>query len=183
MPPYAILQKNGTSQKQLGTSLQTGSLPSLWAEPFWKRQSASSWQTGRRTLTLTFPAFSGFCWVGKCRPFWFEPLSFSHLLRPQAGRNRGTAFLHDDNDGVADTAILSGPTGLVRGRRATFTFSSPEPGVTFECSIDGEPFSPCTSPFTTRRLRGGTHTFQVRARDAAGNVDPTPATFQFRISK
>jgi hypothetical protein len=31
-------------------------------------------------------AFSGFCWVGKCRPFWFWPLSFSHLLGPQAGR-------------------------------------------------------------------------------------------------
>jgi hypothetical protein len=54
--------------------------------------------------------------------------------------------------------------------------------VTFECSIDGEAFSACTSPFTTRRLRGGPHTFRVRARDAAGNVDPTPATFDFRIA-
>ncbi len=54
--------------------------------------------------------------------------------------------------------------------------------MTFECSIDGGPFSACTSPFTTPRLRGGTHTFQVRARDAAGNVDPTPATFEFQIA-
>jgi hypothetical protein len=36
--------------------------------------------------TRTSPAFSGSCWVGKYRPFWFEPLSFFHLLGPQAGR-------------------------------------------------------------------------------------------------
>ena len=34
----------------------------------------------------TSSAFSGFCWVGKYHPFWFEPLSFLYLLRPQAAR-------------------------------------------------------------------------------------------------
>ena len=34
----------------------------------------------------------------------------------------------------------------------------------------------CTSPTSLAFLTDGEHTFQVRARDAAGNVDPTPAT-------
>ena len=29
----------------------------------------------------------------------------------------------------------------------------------------------------------GTHTFQVRATDAAGNVDPTPATQSWKVKK
>jgi hypothetical protein len=104
------------------------------------------------------------------------------VARPQlAGCDIG-AFEFAPDVTPPDTAIVSGPTGLIRGRTATFTFSSPEPGVTFECSIDGGAFFACTSPFTTPRLRGGLHTFQVRARDAAGNVDPTPATFEFRIA-
>ena len=47
--------------------------------------------------------------------------------------------------------------------------TSNEPGVTFECSLDGKPYSSCTFP-------DGTHTVAARARDKAGNVDPTPAT-------
>ena len=81
-----------------------------------------------------------------------------------------------------DTAIVSGPTALVRGRTATFTFSSDDPGATFECSLDGAPFFACVSPFTTPPLPGGDHIFQVRARDAAGNLDPTPTSFPFRIA-
>jgi hypothetical protein len=104
------------------------------------------------------------------------------VARPQLAACDIGAFELSPDTTPPDTAIVSGPSGLIRGRTATFTFSSPEPGVTFECSIDGGPFTACTSPFTTPRLRGGTHTFQVRARDAAGNVDPTPATFEFQIA-
>jgi hypothetical protein len=34
---------------------------------------------------------------------------------------------------------------------------------------------PCTSPITLGPLALGAHTFEVRARDNVGNVDPTPA--------
>jgi Bacterial Ig-like domain len=65
----------------------------------------------------------------------------------------------------------------------TFSFSgSDNVGVTgFECQVDTAGFVACTSPFTTAALANGSHTFQVRAKDAAGNVDPTPASQTFTV--
>jgi hypothetical protein len=68
-----------------------------------------------------------------------------------------------------------------RKRKATFTFGSADAGTTFMCKLDKRPFSPCTSPIIFRHLRIGRHTFAVEAKDAAGNVDPSPATFSFRL--
>ena len=58
---------------------------------------------------------------------------------------------------------------------ARITFSS-EPGATFECKLDGAAYASCTSPASYTDLTNGAHDFAVRATDAAGNVDPTPAT-------
>ena len=74
-----------------------------------------------------------------------------------------------------ETTIDSGPAGLTTDSTPTFAFSSDDPGATFECSLDGGPFASCASPFTTPPLDSGPHTFVVRAIDAAGNVDPSPA--------
>ena len=63
-----------------------------------------------------------------------------------------------------------------------FRFQSSEPGSTFECRVDGGGFHPCTSPFH-RRVGRARHTFRVRAIDAAGNVDATPAVFSWRVVK
>ncbi|WP_426752650.1 Ig-like domain-containing protein [Myxococcus sp. Y35] len=75
-----------------------------------------------------------------------------------------------------DTSILTGPTGAVVATSAAFTFASNESPVTFECSLDGAPYSACASPADYGSLAQGHHTFAVRARDVGGNVDPTPAT-------
>ncbi|AEI64193.1 Ig-like domain-containing protein [Corallococcus macrosporus] len=53
---------------------------------------------------------------------------------------------------------------------ATFAFSANETPVTFECSVDGEPFAACESATTLTALSVGEHVLQVRARDAAGNT-------------
>src|SRR5439155_4780082 len=58
---------------------------------------------------------------------------------------------------------------------ADLSFSS-EAGATLACSLDGSAFAACTSPRSYSGLPDGSHTFQVRATDAAGNVDPTPAS-------
>jgi len=72
------------------------------------------------------------------------------------------------------------PTTAVAGTAPPFTFSSNETGVTFECSLDGGPFVPCTSPFDPG-AGPGTHTLRVRAVDALGLRDPNPRTVTFTV--
>ena len=81
-----------------------------------------------------------------------------------------------------ETRIAAGPAGAVPARRATFSFSSSEPGSTFQCSLDGSAFSTCASPKDYARLAAGSHTFSVRAIDAAGSVDATPATRSWTVT-
>ncbi|MBN8868037.1 MAG: SGNH/GDSL hydrolase family protein [Solirubrobacterales bacterium] len=70
-----------------------------------------------------------------------------------------------------------------RGRHAvTFRFRSSERGG-FLCSLDRRKFVRCSSPRTFRGLRRGRHLFRVKAVDAAGNVDRTPARRAFRIKR
>jgi hypothetical protein len=80
-----------------------------------------------------------------------------------------------------DTTIISGPSGTVSSKSATFSFSSSEAGSTFECSLDGATFQSCASPKDYTALSNGSHTFRVRAKDAAGNVDATPASSTWKV--
>ena len=80
-----------------------------------------------------------------------------------------------------DTTITGGPAGSTNDNTPTFTFSSNETGSTFECRVGTAPFAPCTSPYTTAALADGPRTFEVRAIDAAGNVDPSPASRSFVV--
>lgn len=80
---------------------------------------------------------------------------------------------------VPDTTIDSGPSGTVSSTTASFSFSSNESDVTFECKLDNGAFESCSSPKSVPNeglLAQGSHTFQVRAIDKAGNTDATPAT-------
>jgi uncharacterized delta-60 repeat protein len=61
-----------------------------------------------------------------------------------------------------------------------FRFRSPETGVTFACRVDQGSPKPCNSPRSVP-LSLGRHRFAVRAIDAAGNVDPTPAVGRIRV--
>ncbi len=79
-----------------------------------------------------------------------------------------------------DTTIVDGPSGSDNPDSATFTFTSSEGGPDFECMLDGGVFLACTSPKAYAGLPKGNHTFTVRARDAAGNIDPMPATRNWR---
>jgi hypothetical protein len=79
-----------------------------------------------------------------------------------------------------DTTITSGPANPTTATSATFDFTS-EPGAGFQCQLDGGGYTTCSSPKSYSGLGAGSHTFSVRAVDAAGNVDPTPATRTWTI--
>ena len=68
-------------------------------------------------------------------------------------------------------------------RKAKLTFSADEAGASFECKLDKVPFAPCGSPAKLKRLSSGKHKFRVRAIDAAGNVDPTPAKARWKVRR
>ncbi|MDA0181841.1 Ig-like domain-containing protein [Solirubrobacter phytolaccae] len=84
--------------------------------------------------------------------------------------------------GAPNTTITGGPSGPVGDTTPTFTFTSSEAvGSTFQCRVDSAAFATCTSPHTTAALSQGAHTFQVRAIDAAGVVDASPAGQAFTV--
>ncbi|MBD0317439.1 MAG: S8 family serine peptidase, partial [Thermoleophilia bacterium] len=80
-----------------------------------------------------------------------------------------------------NTTITSGPPSRTTRRRATFRLASSEPRSSFQCKLDARAWRACASPKTYRNLKKGSHTFRARARDAAGNLDPTPAKRSWRI--
>ena len=52
----------------------------------------------------------------------------------------------------------------------------------FECRLDGGSYELCTSPASRSGLGNGTHTFDVRARDGAGNYDATPVGWTWDVN-
>lgn len=72
--------------------------------------------------------------------------------------------------------IDDGPAGTVKTSGASFKFSANEDDVTFECRTDGGTWSACTSPSAVSGFADGSHTFQVRATDPAGNTSEHAAS-------
>ena len=70
---------------------------------------------------------------------------------------------------------------LRRHRRVGFAFSADEPS-TFRCRLDRRRWHGCSSPKRVRIGRGR-HRFRVRAVDLAGNRDPKPARWLWRLSR
>ncbi|HVO89555.1 MAG TPA: triple tyrosine motif-containing protein, partial [Casimicrobiaceae bacterium] len=88
-----------------------------------------------------------------------------------------------------DTQLLSAPTGTINVADAAFTWTGSDdaPGtLTYASQLVG--FDAAYSSFSANTSRAyanlpnGTYTFQVKARDAAGNVDPTPASQSFTVA-
>jgi hypothetical protein len=102
---------------------------------------------------------------------------------PLAYINTSLATISATSDTTApQTTIDSAPSGTQNINTATFTFSANEP-ATFETKMDsGSWVSNGTSKTKSYTgLDDGSHTFQVRATDQAGNTDSTPASASFDI--
>jgi hypothetical protein len=82
-----------------------------------------------------------------------------------------------------DTTITRATHGTIASRRASFSFARADAllPATFQCQLDGGPFSACASP-VTYTVGGGRHTFAVRALSPHGIVaDPSPATATWTV--
>jgi hypothetical protein len=64
--------------------------------------------------------------------------------------------------------------------RAVFVFGSDATEAVFLCRLDRQPFRACHRR-VARRLPPGPHVMRVKARDAEGRTDPTPAVSRFRV--
>lgn len=112
-----------------------------------------------------------------------QPLDATTGLVVLAGDHRAQRYLHNrlELGNPVDTVIDSGPSGVVDADTASFAFSSPSVGATFECSLDAAPYAPCTSPAAYAGLADGPHAFAVRAVTSTGEVDATPATRDWTV--
>jgi hypothetical protein len=85
-----------------------------------------------------------------------------------------------------ETSIQSGPAdgSVTTSNAVSFSFDgSDDVGVAgYECKLDNAAWSTCSSPKSYGGLAAAEHSFSVRARDSAGNVDPTPATRTWKVS-
>ncbi len=78
-----------------------------------------------------------------------------------------------------DTAITGKPSNPTNQTDATFTFATTE-SAQFECQMDSGGYTACSSP-RTYTLTAGSHTFEVRSIDSAGNADASPPTYSWVI--
>jgi len=81
-----------------------------------------------------------------------------------------------------NTTITGGPAASTTATTAGFSFTSSETKSTFSCKLDGGRWGRCSSPRSYQSLPLGTHQFSVRATDAAGNVDATPAAQSWTVN-
>jgi hypothetical protein len=82
-----------------------------------------------------------------------------------------------------DTAVTSGPAAVTSARDGALAFAGNQEAKGFECSLDGGPAAPCSSPFGFAGLPDGQHTFAVAMRDQFGTVDATPAVWTWTIQQ
>ena len=73
----------------------------------------------------------------------------------------------------------------IRARKHTASFRLSGSGgkgkLSFQCRLDKGKYKTCRSGKSYKHLKRGKHVFRVRAKDASGKLDPTPATRKFKI--
>ena len=133
------------------------------------------------TGTASFGACSGAGTHSPAAPLGDDSYSFRVRATDAAGNQTTQTRAFSVDTQPPNTAIDSGPSGLTNNASPSFGFSSTEGGSTFECKLDSGSFAACTSPKSYSGLSDGPHSFEVRATDAVGNVDASPATRNFTV--
>ncbi len=80
-----------------------------------------------------------------------------------------------------ETTITAGPASPTNDPAPIFFFSADQAAASFQCQVDGTGWATCKSGEPLGALADGAHTFEVRATNPYGDVDPTPATASFTV--
>ena len=130
----------------------------------------------------------GGAWTTETSPLTLGPLAegtytFEVRATDAAGNVDASpaSFTFTVDTSPANTTITSAPATASSSTSASFSFTASDAGPGFECRIDGGAFADCSSPASYTGLTEAAHTFEARAEDAAGNVDPTPATHAWTV--
>ena len=98
-----------------------------------------------------------------------------------------TTYVEDST--APQTQIGTHPPALSESASASFEFTGEDPGgsglASFECRLDSTAaaaWASCASPKPYTTLANGSHLFEVRARDRAGNTDASPASFEWQVN-
>ena len=101
-----------------------------------------------------------------------------------------TATVSDGTNAATPAVTVARPnTKIVRAKiralkhTASFSFkgSGGKGKLSFQCKLDGRKYKSCRSAKSYKNLKPGKHVFRVRAKDAKGKLDLTPATKKFKI--
>ncbi len=129
------------------------------------------------------PGFPGIYARVGCNPLRSFVVSRVAALTGETVPVSGTAACDDT---PPETIIDKGPKKKLKTEKkkakAKFKFSANEAAVTFQCSVDGEPPEPCTSPFKVKTAKGK-HNFLAVATDQFGNGDETPALRNWKVKR
>ncbi len=121
------------------------------------------------------------------------PDNSSTALRATATASGNTSscsapLTYVEDSAAPQTQIGTHPPALSASATASFEFSGEDPGgsgvASLQCRLDSTEagaWAPCTSPKTYSGLADGAHRFEVRATDQAGNIDASPAAFEWQI--
>ena len=132
-------------------------------------------------------------WTACVSPQAYSGLSNgNHTFAVRAFDNAGNVDPSPDsvswtvNSTMPETLLLSAPPTVTQNTSANFTFIgiddiAPSSAISFECRLDGGAWAACTSPKNYTGFGDGSHTFEVRAIDNGGNIDPTPASHTWEV--
>jgi hypothetical protein len=111
------------------------------------------------------------------------PHEFTVTSTDTSGNSNSDTWTWTIDTAEPETTIDATPTNPTTLTNVGFGFSSDQSPATFECQMDAGAYGPCTTPYSHGTLLRGPHTFSVRATDAAGNTDATPATHAFTVAE
>ena len=144
--------------------------------------AATYFTTDGSTPTTSSPVYHG-----EDQPTLSDGLAIRYFSVDQVGnaeavRTSGAAKVDTVAPDTELESALIDDTG-----NATFRFGGSDVapssgGLAYRCRLDGNAYTPCTSPVTYPVVAAGSHSFDVVATDAVGNQDATPAHYAFTVA-